>query len=96
MSAIYEQISQALQKGKVKDVRELVTQAIDEGLPVKDILEKGLLAGMNIIGEKFKNNEVYVPEVLIAARAMNSGAEILKPLLVESGVKQRKGSNRNN
>ena len=89
MSAIYEQISQALQKGKVKDVRELVTQAIDEGLPVKDILEKGLLAGMNIIGEKFKNNEVYVPEVLIAARAMNSGAEILKPLLVESGVKAK-------
>ena len=89
MNAIYEQISQALQKGKVKDVKEFVNQAINEGLPVKDILEKGLLAGMGIIGDKFKNNEVYVPEVLIAARAMNSGAEILKPLLAESGVKAK-------
>lgn len=89
MSALYEQISQALQKGKVKDVKELVTQAISEELPAQDILEKGLLSGMGVIGEKFKNNEVYVPEVLIAARAMNSGAEILKPLLAESGVKAK-------
>lgn len=89
MSEIYQQISESLQKGKVKDVKEYVTQAINDGLPVKDILEKGLLDGMGIIGEKFKNNEVYVPEVLIAARAMNSGAEILKPLLAEGGVEAK-------
>ena len=62
-------------------------QAIDEGIPAKQILEEGLLSGMSVIGEKFKNNEVFVPEVLVAARAMNMGASLLKPLLAESGVK---------
>ncbi len=84
--AILEEISENLQKGKAKVVKELVQQAIDEKIPVKDILEQGLLSGMGIIGEKFKNNEVFVPEVLIAARAMNMGASLLKPLLAESGV----------
>ncbi|MEG2020999.1 MAG: corrinoid protein, partial [Oscillospiraceae bacterium] len=79
-------ISENLQKGKAKIVKELVQQAIDEGLEVKDILEQGLLSGMGIIGEKFKNNEVFVPEVLVAARAMNMGAALLKPLLAEAGV----------
>ncbi len=85
MSILLE-ISEKLQAGRAKVVKELVTQAMAEGVAVKDILEKGLLAGMNIVGEKFKNNEVYVPEVLIAARAMNAGVEILKPALVEDGV----------
>ncbi len=84
---ILGQISEALQKGKAKDVKELVQQAIDQGITAKDILEKGLLEGMGIIGGKFKNNEVYVPEVLIAARAMNMGAALLKPLLADEGVK---------
>ena len=84
--AILEDISENLQKGRAKVVKELVQQAIDEKIPVKDILEQGLLSGMSIIGEKFKNNEVFVPEVLIAARAMNMGAALLKPLLAESGV----------
>lgn len=84
--SILMDISENLQKGKVKVVKELVQQAIDEGLGAKDILENGLLHGMGIIGAKFKNNEVFVPEVLIAARAMNGGAEILKPLLAEAGV----------
>jgi corrinoid protein of di/trimethylamine methyltransferase len=82
-------ISQALQQGKAKVVKELVQQAIDEGIPVKQILEEGLLSGMGIIGDKFKNNEVYVPDVLIAARAMNAGSELLKPLLAGSGVKAK-------
>lgn len=56
-------------------------------MPVKDILDDGLLDGMGIIGVKFKNNEVFVPEVLVAARAMNAGAELLKPLLAEAGIK---------
>lgn len=86
MSKLNE-ISELLQKGKSKLVKELVQAAIEEGFSPKEILEDGLLAGMNIIGEKFKNNEVFVPEVLIAARAMNNGVEILKPHLNAAGVK---------
>ena len=85
MSILIE-ISENLQKGKAKLVKELVAQAIDEGIHPEQILNEGLLAGMSVIGEKFKNNEVYVPEVLVAARAMNMGAQILKPHLAESGV----------
>lgn len=85
--AILEEISEQLQKGKAKVVKELVEKAVSEGVPAKSILEDGLLQGMGIIGAKFKNNEVFVPEVLVAARAMNMGAAVLKPLLAESGVK---------
>ena len=81
------EISVQLQAGKAKIVKTLVQQAIDEGVPAQKILEEGLLDGMNVIGEKFKNNEVFVPEVLVAARAMNQGAALLKPLLMESGIK---------
>lgn len=84
---VLNEISEQLQKGKAKAVKELVQKAIDEKVPAKDILDKGLLVGMDVIGEKFKNNEVFVPEVLLAARAMNVGAEMLKPLLTEAGVK---------
>ena len=84
--SIYLEISENLQKGKAKIVKELVQKAVDDGLPAVQILGEGLLSGMNVIGEKFKNNEVYVPEVLVAARAMNMGMQILKPLLVEDGV----------
>lgn len=84
---VLQEISENLQKGRVKVVKELVQQAIDDGISPKDILDQGLLHGMGIIGAKFKNNEIFVPEVLIAARAMNGGAEILKPLLAEAGVK---------
>ncbi len=80
------EISENLQKGKAKVVKELVQQAIDEGAAPEQILNQGLLDGMNIIGEKFKNNEVYVPEVLVAARAMNMGMQILKPHLAANGV----------
>ena len=82
----FQELSLQVQKGKVKMVKELVQQAINEGSPAQEILEKGLLAGMNVVGEKFKNNEVFVPEVLIAARAMNTGSAMLKPLLVQEGV----------
>ncbi len=82
-----QEISLKLQAGKAKDVKALVQQAIDEGVPAKQILEEGLLSGMSVIGEKFKNNEVFVPEVLVAARAMNMGASLLKPLLAQEGVK---------
>ena len=85
--SILNDISENLQRGKTKVVKELVQQAIDEGIPAQQILDEGLLSGMNVVGEKFKNNEVFVPEVLVAARAMNMGASLLKPLLAESGLK---------
>ena len=84
---ILKEISLNVQNGKAKLVKELVQRAIDEGMNVEEILNEGLLLGMNVIGEKFKNNEVFVPEVLVAARAMNTGTQLLKPLLDESGVK---------
>ena len=84
--SIYTDISEALQKGRAKIVKQLIEQALTEGVKPNEIIENALLDGMGIVGEKFKNNEVFVPEVLVAARAMNAGAEILKPLLAEAGV----------
>lgn len=83
----YELISQTLQKGKAKDLVRLVEEAIAEGAPAKQILEDGLIAGMGILGGKFKRNEVYVPEVLVAARAMNKALAVLEPAMAEAGVK---------
>ena len=85
--SILNDISENLQRGKAKVVKELVQQAIDQGSPAQQSLDEGLLRGLNVVGEKFKNNEVFVPEVLVAARAMNMGASLLKPLLAESGLK---------
>ena len=85
MSKLNE-ISEKLQQGKANDVKMLVEAEIKAGTPVKDILNKGLIAGMGIIGAKFKKNEVYVPEVLIAARAMKAAMGVLKPLLAESDI----------
>jgi 5-methyltetrahydrofolate--homocysteine methyltransferase len=80
------EISAALQAGKAKVIKQLVEDALAEGVSAKDILEKGLMSGMDIVAEKFKNNEVYVPEVLIAARAMSAGTVLLKPYLAEAGA----------
>jgi len=84
---LLREISENLQIGKAKIVKSLVEQAVAEGISPEKILNEGLLAGMSIVGEKFKNNEIYVPEVLVAARAMNMGSQILKPLLAAEGVK---------
>lgn len=83
--AIVQEISEFLQKGRAKNVKTLVPQALEAGVDAKEILNEGLLAGMMIIGGKFKNNEVFVPEVLVAARAMNAGISILEPKLIEIG-----------
>jgi 5-methyltetrahydrofolate--homocysteine methyltransferase len=82
----YEELSAALISGKAPVVKELTTKALDSGETPQDILNKGLVAGMSVVGEKFKNNEFYVPEVLIATRAMKGAMEILKPRLAETGV----------
>ena len=89
LTEILGEISENLQKGKAKLVKELVAAAIAEGGSPEQILNEGLLAGMRVVGDKFKNNEVYVPEVLVAARAMNMGAEVLKPYLAASGAVTR-------
>jgi len=80
-------IAEKLIAGNAPETKELVQQAIDEGTPVKDILDQGLIAGMNEVGRRFKNNEFYVPEVLIAARAMHWAMEVLGPKLEAAGVK---------
>ena len=83
--SLVQEISEFLQKGRAKNVKALVQQALDEGISAKEILDDGLLNGMTIIGSKFKKNEVFVPEVLVAARAMNAGMAILEPKLIEIG-----------
>ena len=83
---VLEQISENLMKGKANEVKALVQQAVAQKIHPGEILNKGLLSGMGTIGERFKKNEVYVPEVLIAARAMKAGMEILKPLLAAAKV----------
>ena len=85
-SAAYNEISELLQKGKAKEIVTAVEKALSEGAGAGDILEKGLISGMNVIGGKFSRGEVFVPEVLIAARAMNRASAILKPALTEAGV----------
>ncbi|HIY08125.1 MAG TPA: corrinoid protein [Firmicutes bacterium] len=87
--SILEEISTFMQRGRSPKVKELVQQALDEGISPQEILEQGLLSGMNVVGVKFKNNEVFVPEVLIAARAMNAGIEVLKPALLADGVEAK-------
>lgn len=82
-------LAEAIINGNRDDAKRLVQEAIDEGVSAEAILNDGLTAGMDVVGQRFKNNEFYVPEVLIAARAMNSGMELLEPLLAESGVKPR-------
>ncbi|MBE0478882.1 corrinoid protein [Candidatus Aerophobetes bacterium] len=82
-----KKITENLIKGNAPGVKELVQKVVDEGEDVEKILNEGLLAGMSVVGDKFKKNEFYVPEVLIAARAMKAGMEILRPLLLEKNVK---------
>ncbi len=82
---ILNELSELMQKGKLKEVVDLTQKGIDEGIGVSKILD-ALLSGMAIVGEKFKNNKIFVPEVLIAARAMNGGLQVLEPLLKDEGV----------
>jgi 5-methyltetrahydrofolate--homocysteine methyltransferase len=83
-----EEIATSVAQGAVAQVKELVQQAIDEGQDVTAILQEGLLAGITIIGESFKKGETFVPEVLVAARAMKGGMEFLRPLLIKSNIKK--------
>lgn len=86
---LIQQISDAMQVGRAKLVKQYVTQALEEGIPALAILNEALLSGMGKVGEKFKNNEIFVPEVLVAARAMNAGIDLIKPQLAASGMENK-------
>jgi 5-methyltetrahydrofolate--homocysteine methyltransferase len=83
---IVQQISDSLRKGDTPKVAELTRQALDNGLSPRDVLDKGLVAGMAIVGEEFKNHRIFLPDVLLAARAMYAGMDVLKPLLIRDGI----------
>lgn len=85
MSKVQE-IAQAVENGKAKIVTALVQEALDEGIEPMTILNEGLIDAMGVIGEKFKNNEIFVPEMLVAARAMKKGVEIIKPHLGDASA----------
>lgn len=82
---ILDQISKTLEKGDPKQMAELIGQAFDLGVSPKTVLNKGLIVGMDRVGQKFQAGEIYIPHMLLAARAMHAALDILKPLLVESG-----------
>lgn len=82
-------IKEAVIVGDAKKTEELVDKAIKENIEVGKILNEGLIAGMMVVGEKFKNNEYYVPEVLIAARAMHKGMNLVEPLIVQAGIQPK-------
>jgi 5-methyltetrahydrofolate--homocysteine methyltransferase len=86
---IFEKTADEVQKGNSETVEELVKEALSQGSPAERILNEGLVEGMNIVSEKFKNNECFIPEVLVSAKAMTVGLEILKPRLAETNVKSR-------
>ncbi len=85
--ATLQELSEAIQKGNAPNAKELTAALVSQKTSAGEILNKGLLDGMDKVGQRFKCNEIYIPEVLIAARAMNAGMEVLKPELVKAGVK---------
>ena len=87
MSELFAKMAETLIAGKVDEVSNLTKEALEGGLSPQDILEQGLLAGMDVVGQRFKANEMFIPEVLRCAKCMHGAMEILRPLLVESGVK---------
>ena len=87
----YAFMNQCLYEGKAKEVEQMTKDALAEGRTVKEVLEQGLIAGMSVVGEDFKHNILYVPEVLIAARAMKAGMSVLKPLLTAGGPSSQTG-----
>jgi len=84
-----KEIADSLIKGKAPEVKELVKKALDEGVEVEKILNEALVAGMDVVGKKFQANEFYIPEMLIAARAMKAGMEIIRPILIQEDIKSQ-------
>ncbi len=86
---ILEQIRDAVVEGNAGQVKEFAQKAIEEGFGAAQILDEGLIGGMNIIGPRFKNNEIFIPEVLKSARAMHAGMDVIKPLIVSSDIQEK-------
>ena len=84
MEAFFDKISKRLIVGKIDEVKELSQQALDQGASPRDIIDKGLLAGMDVVGKRFKAGDMFIPEVLLCARCMHGAMDILKPLLSEA------------
>lgn len=82
----YQDLADSIIKGDNIKSKEIARKLVDEGVPAVEILNDGLMPGMDVVGKKFKANEFYIPEVLIAARAMHAAMDIIKPLLSESGT----------
>ncbi len=87
--ADFKGIAEALIEGNAEKVKELIQAGVDEGVEAEKLLDDGLIAGMEVVGVRFKNCEIYVPEVLVSARAMHAGMDILEPILAAGGVKAR-------
>jgi 5-methyltetrahydrofolate--homocysteine methyltransferase len=83
---ILEKIAHSIEQGNPQMVAELTTQAVQHPLPPKDILDNALIAGMNVVGEKYKHHEIFLPDVLMAAKAMYAGMDILKPLFLKTSM----------
>ncbi len=88
----YPLMNQALYEGRAPQIKEMTELALSEGRTAQEVLQEGLIAGMSVIGEDFKHNRVYVPQVLIAARAMKTGMAVLKPLLTAGGSEKSMGT----
>jgi len=86
---IFEDIADKVQIGDSASVEMLIKKALSQDISAGEILNNGLVEGMNVVSEKFKNNEIFIPEVLVSAKSMNIGLEILKPLLAEAGVESK-------
>ena len=88
MVSVLEQISEAVVKAEPEArVKELTQKAVDEGYPVKEILGNGLVKGINVIGQMWKDGEAFIPEVLVSAKVMRAGTEVIKELMAKSGIK---------
>lgn len=84
--SLLQQLSEQLFNGDAPKVSALTQQALSENIPPRDVLDQGLLAGMSLVGEKFRDHEIFLPDVLLAARAMYAGLDILKPLMVQENI----------
>jgi 5-methyltetrahydrofolate--homocysteine methyltransferase len=86
---ILKEIAEELQRGNDEEVRSLTKAALDQSLPAPKVLEEGLISGMQVVGDRFRDHEIFLPDVLLAARAMNAGVEVLEPHLGDSDLTSR-------
>src|SRR5512139_1573690 len=88
MTGVYEELSQAVITGNLAGIKQLTQQALDQGLKAKDVLDKGLLPGMDVVGQRFKTGEMFMPEVIYSAKTMHAAMAVLKPLLMGDDAKR--------